>query len=156
MSAETLDPEQLRPLITKQEQAQRTAALAMVGVLQDLRAILTPQQRAKAADVLNKTPPAPPQPSPTSKPSPTAQEQALALTAEQQPLFNALLPPKPEDPLEVPKAMATLLTSGDATDLTAALTPARSLEDQVDAVLTALASLTRTQRLAMFANDEDS
>ncbi|MDB5096605.1 MAG: hypothetical protein JWM80_1026 [Cyanobacteria bacterium RYN_339] len=154
MLAETVDQDRLRTLLAKSEASQRKSSLALVAVLNDVRPLLSAQQRAKAAAGLL-TPPKPaPQPSPTAPPSPTPEEQALALTDEQQGLFSALQAPE-GDAQAVPKAIAGLLTSGDSKPLTKALTPTRSLDEQVDATVAAMASLTAAQRKAMFASDQE-
>jgi transcription initiation factor TFIID subunit TAF12 len=138
-------------------------SLKLVDVLQEVRPLLTSAQLAQAASTVLNPPqqqqqqqqqqPQQQQEQPQEQPQQQPQQQ---LSAEQQKLFEAAKPAAPTDPQAVPKAIAKLLQSGEADDLTKALTPTRDLDDQVEAEVTALASLTADQRRAMFQQDAGS
>ncbi|MDB5096606.1 MAG: hypothetical protein JWM80_1027 [Cyanobacteria bacterium RYN_339] len=150
MLAPTVDTIRLHALLAKAEKAERKSSLALVAVLEEVRPLLTERERAKVAAAML----APPKPASVSSPSPP-EEQAPSLTDEQQVLFKASQAPHPAE-RAVTKAIARLLTHGDPKPLTKALKPHRSVADQVNATVAALASLTADQRQAMFASDQQN
>lgn len=151
LSAPTLDEAALADFF-RQDYDQGDASRAkVVQMYADIRDVLSDTQRADAAKALL-APPASPAPSSANQqaeaaPPPEAQASAppLNLTADQKALFAASVESAP-NPQTVAKAIATVLTTGDTTDLKAALTPRRTKDETATAYVKAFASLTPDQR----------
>lgn len=151
LTASTLDEAALADFF-RQDYDQGDASRAkVVQMYADIRDVLTDTQRAEAAKALLAPPASPAPPSSNEQaeaaPPPEAQPSApaLNLTAEQKALFAASTE-TPPDPQAVARAIATVMTTGDTTDLKAALTPKRTRDETATAYVKAFASLTADQR----------
>lgn len=141
LTAPVVDKTALRALLLTALTRQQAEAVKAAATLASVRAVLSESQRAIAAKAVLQNR--------TASSAPSAPELPPGLTAAQKALFLAAAP-KSISPIAGANALAALLTTGDVTAYNAVTAPKRSLAEQAQLSAAALASLTLTQRQAMF------